>query len=63
MPCNCFVTGWQNYKAKLSGFGLAREGPDNGSTHVSTKIMGTYGYAAPEYIATGYLPFYVIRCQ
>ncbi|PRQ59181.1 putative transferase, protein kinase RLK-Pelle-RLCK-VIIa-2 family [Rosa chinensis] len=24
-------------------------------SHVSTRVMGTYGYAAPEYIATGHL--------
>jgi len=24
-------------------------------THVSTRVMGTYGYAAPEYVMTGKL--------
>lgn len=38
---------------KLSDFGLAKEGPTGGKTHISTQIMGTQGYAAPEYIATG----------
>ncbi|KAF0932656.1 hypothetical protein E2562_011958 [Oryza meyeriana var. granulata] len=41
--------------AKLSDFGLAKEGPRGGRTHVSTRVMGTYGYAAPEYVATGHL--------
>ncbi|PRQ47887.1 putative transferase, protein kinase RLK-Pelle-RLCK-VIIa-2 family [Rosa chinensis] len=44
-----------NYNAKLSDFGLAKLGPTGGDSHVSTRIMGTYGYAAPEYIATGHL--------
>ena len=48
----------QDYNAKLSDFGLAREGPIGDDTHVSTRIMGTYGYAAPEYIATGNILFY-----
>ncbi|XP_072962774.1 probable serine/threonine-protein kinase PBL17 [Typha angustifolia] len=43
------------YNAKLSDFGLAKEGPMGDQTHVSTKVMGTYGYAAPEYIMTGHL--------
>lgn len=43
------------YNAKLSDFGLAKDGPMGEDTHVSTRIMGTYGYAAPEYLATGHL--------
>ncbi|CAJ1948918.1 unnamed protein product [Sphenostylis stenocarpa] len=44
-----------DFKPKLSDFGLAREGPVAGDTHVSTAVMGTYGYAAPDYIETGHL--------
>ena len=48
--CICVV---QNYDAKISDFGLAKLGPSVGESHVTTRVMGTYGYAAPEYIATG----------
>ncbi|XP_028792694.1 receptor-like cytoplasmic kinase 176 isoform X3 [Neltuma alba] len=41
-----------NYNAKLSDFGLAKDGPAGDESHVSTRVMGTYGYAAPEYLAT-----------
>ncbi|KAK6936975.1 Serine-threonine/tyrosine-protein kinase, catalytic domain [Dillenia turbinata] len=44
-----------DYNAKLSDFGLAKNGPVGDKSHVSTGIMGTYGYAAPEYIMTGHL--------
>ncbi|GAA0157321.1 hypothetical protein LIER_38435 [Lithospermum erythrorhizon] len=44
-----------DYNAKLSDFGLAKQGPLNGNSHVTTKVVGTYGYAAPEYMATGHL--------
>ncbi|KAI8523804.1 hypothetical protein RHMOL_Rhmol13G0100600 [Rhododendron molle] len=44
-----------NYTAKLSDFGLAKDGPTGDKSHVSTRVMGTYGYAAPEYLATGHL--------
>ncbi|TVU27961.1 hypothetical protein EJB05_19466, partial [Eragrostis curvula] len=43
------------FNAKLSDFGLAKDGPAGGSSHVTTRVMGTYGYAAPEYVATGHL--------
>ncbi|URD74671.1 hypothetical protein MUK42_08522 [Musa troglodytarum] len=46
---------WLDYNAKLSDFGLAKDGPVGDKSHVSTRIMGTYGYAAPEYIMTGHL--------
>ncbi|KAL5073780.1 hypothetical protein RYX36_012764, partial [Vicia faba] len=44
-----------DFNAKLSDFGLAKLGPVNGRSHVTTRIMGTYGYTAPEYMATGHL--------
>eukprot|EP00252_Welwitschia_mirabilis_P000849 TRINITY_DN10826_c0_g1_i1.p1 TRINITY_DN10826_c0_g1~~TRINITY_DN10826_c0_g1_i1.p1 ORF type:complete len:387 (+),score=19.64 TRINITY_DN10826_c0_g1_i1:198-1358(+) len=44
-----------DYTAKLSDFGLAKGGPEGDQTHVSTRVMGTYGYAAPEYVMTGHL--------
>ncbi|XP_051132200.1 serine/threonine-protein kinase RIPK [Andrographis paniculata] len=44
-----------DFTAKLSDFGLAKDGPEGDDTHVSTRVMGTHGYAAPEYIMTGHL--------
>ncbi|KAK7292223.1 hypothetical protein RIF29_07999 [Crotalaria pallida] len=43
------------FNAKLSDFGLAKAGPTGDRSHVSTQVLGTQGYAAPEYIATGWL--------
>ncbi|KAL6601686.1 hypothetical protein ACP70R_044906 [Stipagrostis hirtigluma subsp. patula] len=45
----------KEFRAKLSDFGLAREGPTGANTHVSTAVVGTHGYAAPEYMETGHL--------
>ncbi|XP_043712277.1 serine/threonine-protein kinase PCRK1-like isoform X2 [Telopea speciosissima] len=45
----------EDFNAKLSDFGLARLGPTEGLGHVSTSVVGTVGYAAPEYIQTGRL--------
>ncbi|KAK4274532.1 hypothetical protein QN277_017737 [Acacia crassicarpa] len=44
-----------DYTAKLSDFGFAKDGPQGEDTHVTTRIIGTQGYAAPEYIMTGHL--------
>ncbi|KAK8947905.1 putative receptor-like protein kinase [Platanthera guangdongensis] len=43
------------WTSKLSDFGLARRGPSEGLSHVSTAVVGTIGYAAPEYVRTGWL--------
>ncbi|KAA8550639.1 hypothetical protein F0562_002323 [Nyssa sinensis] len=45
----------KEYNAKLSDFGLAKLGPVGDKTHVSSRVMGTYGYCAPEYQRTGQL--------
>ncbi|MBA0774483.1 hypothetical protein Gotri_009690 [Gossypium trilobum] len=45
----------EDFNAKLSDFGLARQGPLEGFGHVSTSVVGTVGYAAPEYVQTGRL--------
>ncbi|KAK2411996.1 serine/threonine-protein kinase PBS1 [Trifolium repens] len=45
----------ENYQAKLSDFGLAKLGPSGDMSHVTTRVMGTYGYCAPEYFMTGQL--------
>ncbi|KAK4789575.1 hypothetical protein SAY86_016879 [Trapa natans] len=44
-----------SYNAKIADFGLAKVGPSGGKSHVTTRVMGTSGYAAPEYVATGRL--------
>lgn len=44
-----------DFNAKLSDFGLAKLGPVGDNTHVSTRVMGTYGYCAPEYAMSGKL--------
>ncbi|CAA0826527.1 Protein kinase superfamily protein [Striga hermonthica] len=45
----------ETFSPKLSDFGLAKLGPTGGQDHVSTRVMGTYGYCAPEYAQTGQL--------
>ncbi|XP_061347857.1 probable serine/threonine-protein kinase PBL23 [Gastrolobium bilobum] len=45
----------ENFNAKLSDFGLAKIGPREGQDFVSTRVMGTLGYCAPEYASKGKL--------
>lgn len=43
-----------DFTPRVSDFGLAREASE-GSQHISTRVMGTFGYVAPEYAMTGHL--------
>lgn len=45
----------ENFYPKLSDFGLAKLGPVGDNTHVSTRVVGTFGYCAPEYAMSGKL--------
>ncbi|XAR61028.1 Non-specific serine/threonine protein kinase [Bertholletia excelsa] len=44
----------EDFTPKVSDFGLAKEATE-GSHHISTRVMGTFGYVAPEYAMTGHL--------
>ncbi|KAJ6684492.1 PROLINE-RICH RECEPTOR-LIKE PROTEIN KINASE PERK8 [Salix viminalis] len=46
----------ENFEARVSDFGLAKIALElDSNTHVSTRVMGTFGYMAPEYARSGKL--------
>ncbi|KAI3722174.1 hypothetical protein L2E82_33202 [Cichorium intybus] len=45
----------EGYHPKISDLGLAKFGPLGDKSYVSTRVMGTMGYCAPEYGFTGHL--------
>ncbi|XP_071700442.1 probable receptor-like protein kinase At5g18500 [Rutidosis leptorrhynchoides] len=49
---NILIDG--EFNAKLSDFGLAKL-LGAGKSHITTRVMGTFGYVAPEYANTGLL--------
>lgn len=49
---NILIDG--EFNAKVSDFGLAKL-LDSGESHITTRVMGTFGYVAPEYANTGLL--------
>ncbi|KAJ9173097.1 hypothetical protein P3X46_016267 [Hevea brasiliensis] len=45
-----------NFEARVSDFGLAKIALElDSNTHVTTRVMGTFGYMAPEYATSGKL--------
>ncbi|XP_010553934.1 PREDICTED: proline-rich receptor-like protein kinase PERK8 [Tarenaya hassleriana] len=45
-----------NFEARVADFGLAKIAQElDSNTHVSTRVMGTFGYMAPEYATSGKL--------
>lgn len=44
-----------NFRAKVSDLGLAKMGSDKVNGQISTRVLGTTGYLAPEYASTGKL--------
>ncbi|KAL9230596.1 hypothetical protein vseg_005929 [Gypsophila vaccaria] len=42
-----------DFRAKISDFGLVKLAPDQGHQSVVTRLAGTFGYLAPEYAVTG----------
>lgn len=45
----------QNFRAKVSDFGLAKTSSDKINSQIPTRVIGTTGYLAPEYASSGKL--------
>ncbi|CAN8235273.1 unnamed protein product [Cochlearia groenlandica] len=52
-PSNILLSS--DYSSKLSDFGLATDGSEAEDSNFTKSVMGTEGYAAPEYISAGQL--------
>ncbi|CAN6937000.1 unnamed protein product [Brassica oleracea var. botrytis] len=52
-PSNILLSS--DYSSKLSDFGLATDGSEADDADFTKSVMGTEGYAAPEYISAGHL--------
>ncbi|GAB4835443.1 hypothetical protein Ancab_000350 [Ancistrocladus abbreviatus] len=50
-PSNVLLN--EDFEPKLSDFGLSKLGPGGGKTQPTSRVMGTYGYSAPEYSSGG----------
>ncbi|XP_042430271.1 PTI1-like tyrosine-protein kinase 3 isoform X1 [Zingiber officinale] len=46
---------FEDFKAKIADFNLLNQSPDMASRLHSTRVLGTFGYYAPEYAMTGQL--------
>ncbi|PWA69676.1 cGMP-dependent kinase, Concanavalin A-like lectin/glucanase domain protein [Artemisia annua] len=55
MPLGSLEQHLHGYHPKISDLGLAKFGPLGDKSYVSTRVMGTMGYCAPEYGFTGHL--------
>jgi hypothetical protein len=49
-PSNILLV--ENYYPKLSDCGLTKLGLVDDKNHISTQVMGTYGYRSCEYVMT-----------
>lgn len=46
---------FEDYKAKIADFNISNQSPDMAARLHSTRVLGTFGYHAPEYAMTGQL--------
>uniref|UniRef100_A0ACD5YE94 Uncharacterized protein n=3 Tax=Avena sativa TaxID=4498 RepID=A0ACD5YE94_AVESA len=46
---------FEDYRAKVADFNLSNQSPDMAARLHSTRVLGTFGYHAPEYAMTGQL--------
>ncbi|WOL11520.1 hypothetical protein Cni_G20283 [Canna indica] len=46
---------FEDFKAKIADFNLLKQAPDMAARLQSTRVLGTFGYFAPEYAMTGQL--------